>query len=108
VPYIVDGGLTFALSHWFLWTVPGNITSPQALFAFALGGNLPLRTAVTIFGFPYTAPGFETCPAYEDRSRLQEIHAAFNMAIDLVFGAFAWALIFRDGTKIAENSAQIG
>ncbi|MBU3666540.1 MAG: MFS transporter [Chthoniobacterales bacterium] len=117
-PYIVAGGLFLAASYWLLWTVPDGITSPQALFVFALAGNLLLRTAVTIFGVPYTALGFEICPGYEDRSRLQGIRAAFNMAINLVFGAFAWALFFHDGTspdgaridgtKIAENYARMG
>lgn len=118
LPYVVVGGLILAFSYWLLWTVPGNITSPQALFAFALAGNLLLRTAVTIFGVPFTALGFEICPAYEDRSRLQGIRTAFNMGVNLVFGAFAWKLFFQDGTgadgtridgtKIGENYAQMG
>jgi len=118
MPYILGGGLLLAFSYWLLWTVPDNITSPQALFAFALGGNLLLRTAVAIFGVPFNALGFEICPTYEDRSRLQGIRTAFNMAINLIFGAFAWALFFRDGagadgaridgTKISENYAHMG
>jgi len=103
MPYIVVGGLFLALCYWLMWSVPAGFTSPTALFAFALGSNLLLRLALAVFAVPYTALGFEICPAYEDRSRLQGIRSAFNMAVNLVFGAFAWTLFFHDG-KTADGS----
>lgn len=100
MPYIVVGGLFLAVSYFFLWIVPAGISSHQALFAWALAGNIILRTAVAVFSIPYTALGFEICPTYEDRSRLQGIRSAFNMAVNLVFGAFAWTLFFQDHTAV--------
>lgn len=118
MPYLVIGGLLLSFFYFLLWIVPPNTTSPVWLFTWALVGNLLLRLSVTIFGIPYTALGFEICPSYEDRSRLQGIRSAFSMAVNLVFGAFAWSLFFRDemtadgtridGTTIASNYAVMG
>ncbi|MCF7864784.1 MAG: MFS transporter, partial [Kiritimatiellales bacterium] len=47
---------------------------------------------------PYTALGFEICPDYVDRSRLQGVRYFINQVVNLVFGAFAWTLFFKDKT----------
>lgn len=97
IPYIFWGGLALAVSFLLLWVIPGNFSGPVAVFWCILLINLAVRTAVTIFVVPYTALGFEICPNYVDRSRLQGVRYFINQMVNLVFGAFAWTLFFKDG-----------
>jgi GPH family glycoside/pentoside/hexuronide:cation symporter len=97
-PYILWGGIALAFSFFSLWAIPRGLADPKVSFALVLGTNLLVRTAVAFFSIPFTALGFEICPHYEDRSRLQGIRSAFNQTVNLIFGACAWALFFRDGT----------
>ena len=97
IPYIFWGGLALAVSFLLLWVLPGNFSGPVAVFWCILLINLAVRTAVTIFVVPYTALGFEICPNYVDRSRLQGVRYFINQMVNLVFGAFAWTLFFKDG-----------
>ena len=98
LPYVLVGGLLLAASFFCMWIMPVGTLPVWLLFALALMINLLVRAAVTIFGIPYVALGFELCQGYEDRSRLQGIRNAFNMAVNLVFIGFAWTLFFRDRT----------
>lgn len=98
LPYILWGGIGLALTFFLVWLLPGWTHSPTALFVCVLGTNLAVRFAMTIFGIPYNALGFEICPGYEDRSRLQGIRMAFSQAVNLLFGALAWSMFFRDQT----------
>jgi len=116
LPYILWGGIALAITFLLVWLLPGWTKS--ALFICVLGTNLAVRLAMTVFGIPYNALGFEICPEYEDRSRLQGIRMAFNQAVNLLFGAMAWSMFFRDqtgpggaridGTTIAGNYMNMG
>ena len=118
LPYILVGGLLLAPAFFSIWILPPGSWPTWLLFMMAVVSNLLMRTAVTIFGVPYVAMGFELCPDYEDRSRLQGIRSAFFMVINLLFGGCAWILFFRDrigsdgaridGSKIAANYATMG
>lgn len=117
-PYVLIGGVVLSLFFFLLWLLPSKVDGPVAVFWCVLLVNLLVRTAVTVFVVPYTALGFEICPEYGDRSRLQGIRFFFNQMINLVFGACAWVLFFKDGTAadgsridgttIAENYLVMG
>ena len=98
LPYVLVGGILLAPAFFSIWILPANSWPVWLLFVMAVASNLLMRTAVTIFAVPYVAMGFELCPDYEDRSRLQGIRSAFFMVINLLFGGCAWILFFRDGT----------
>lgn len=98
-PYLLLGGIALAVCFYLLWVLPPQFSTPVAIFWCVLLINLAVRTAVTVFVVPYTALGFEICPEYADRSRLQGIRYSFNMLVNLVFGAFAWTLFFKDQTN---------
>lgn len=104
--YIFIGGILLSASFLFLWFVPATFrTSTQLLFCYLLVVNLILKTSLAIFVVPYTALGFEVCTTYDGRSKLQGIRSFFNMAINFIFGAAAWALFFQDG--IAKDGSRI-
>lgn len=94
--YILCGGLILAVCFFGLWYLPTLATSPVVIFWIVLGINLLVRTASTVFVVPYVALGFEICPEYADRSKLQGIRFFVIMATNFVFGAMAWTLFFRD------------
>ena len=100
-PYLLWGGLALAVSFFLLWVLPGKFSSASGIFWCVLLINLVVRTAVTVFVVPYTALGFEICPDYVDRSRLQGVRYFINQVVNLVFGAFAWTLFFKDKTADA-------
>ena len=118
LPYVLVGGLLLAPAFFSIWILPANSWPVWLLFVMAVASNLLMRTAVTIFAVPYVAMGFELCPDYEDRSRLQGIRSAFFMVINLLFGGCAWILFFRDrtgpdgaridGSTIAANYVTMG
>ena len=104
-PYLLWGGLALAVSFFLLWVVPGQFSTTHAIFWSVLLINLAVHTAVTVFVVPYTALGFEICSEYVDRSRLQGIRYFLNQVTNLVFGALAWTMFFRDG--VAEDGSRI-
>jgi GPH family glycoside/pentoside/hexuronide:cation symporter len=104
-PYLLWGGLALAISFFLLWALPGKFSSASAIFWCVLLINLAVRTAVTVFVVPYTALGFEICPDYVDRARLQGIRYFLNQITNLVFGAFAWSMFFRD--RVAADGSRI-
>lgn len=118
LPYVLVGGLLLAPAFFSIWILPAGSWPVWLLFLMAVVSNLLMRTAVTIFTVPYVAMGFELCPDYEDRSRLQGIRSAFFMVINLLFGGCAWILFFRDrtgpdgaridGSTIAANYVTMG
>ena len=89
LPYVFWGGLALSISFFLLWILPGKFTAASAIFWCILLINLLVRTAVTVFVVPYTALGFEMCPDYVDRSRLQGVRFFLNQMVNLVFGAGA-------------------
>lgn len=105
VPYVFWGGLALSISFFLLWVLPGRFSSAAAIFCCILLINLAVRTAVTVFVVPYTALGFEICPDYVDRSRLQGVRYFLNQATNLVFGAFAWSMFFKD--QVADDGSRI-
>lgn len=117
LPYMVAGGVVLALSFFLLWFLPIRFSSPRAIFLCVLLVNVLLRTASTVFIIPYLALGFEMCPDYVDRSRLQGTRFFVNQIVNLSF-AFAWIIFFKDviaangdridGTLIAGNYLMMG
>lgn len=113
LPYVLLGGIALGVSYFLLWVLPGQFDTAIIIFWAILLLNLVLRTMMTVFMVPYTALGFEMCPDYVDRARLQGVRYFLNQMVNLLFGAFAWVLWFQnvtqpdgselDGTQIYEN-----
>ena len=85
----------------------------MAIFWYLVAINLLLRTMLTLFYNSYTALGFELCPDYQGRARLQSTRVVFNMVANLAGAALAWSLFFEDqngnrGTIVAANYPEIG
>jgi GPH family glycoside/pentoside/hexuronide:cation symporter len=95
-PYILLGGVFSALSFFAFWTLPPLLGGPIAIFVAVLFINLLIRTATTIFFVPYAALGFEICPEYESRARLQGIRFFVSQVVNFTFGALAWSMFFQD------------
>jgi glycoside/pentoside/hexuronide:cation symporter, GPH family len=95
-PYVLVGGLLSAISFILFWTVPQMLGAPGLMFAAAMAINLMIRTALTVYMVPYTALGFEICPNYEDRARLQGVRFFVNQMTNFVFGAMAWRMFFKE------------
>ncbi|QHI68390.1 MFS transporter [Tichowtungia aerotolerans] len=118
IPYMVGGGVVLALSFFLLWVLPGRLSSMAGVFFCVLLMNVLLRTASTVFIIPYLALGFEMCPEYVDRSRLQGARFFVNQTTNLLFTMLAWTLFFKDGvgeggeridgTLIAQNYLIMG
>lgn len=117
-PYMLIGGFVLALTFFAFWFIPEVVRGEKVLFYYLIAVNLLMRTAFTVFFVPYTALGFEMCRTDHDRSRIQGVRYGFNMIINMVFGAFAWVLFFRDGvddqgmridgTRIESNFQNMG
>jgi GPH family glycoside/pentoside/hexuronide:cation symporter len=95
-PYVLVGGLLSAISFILFWTVPQMLGSAGMMFAAAVVINLLIRTALTVYAVPYTALGFEICPDYEDRARLQGVRFFVNQVTNFIFGALAWRMFFKE------------
>lgn len=117
-PFILLGGLATAVCFFMFWTVPQLLTGPVPIFLAVLIINLLIRTTITVYMVPYTALGFEICPEYESRSRLQGVRFFVNQVTNFTFGALAWSLFFQDrvsetgertdGSLIASNYLLMG
>jgi len=95
-PYILLGGVLAALAFFAFWTLPQFFGGAVAIFIAVLCLNLLIRTAVTVFYVPYTALGFEICPEYDLRAKLQGVRFFVNQVVNFTFGALAWSMFFRD------------
>ncbi|MFA5687821.1 MAG: MFS transporter [Kiritimatiellales bacterium] len=104
-PYSLIGGLFTAVTFFLFWSVPQMLNGPVIIFFMALIINLLIRTAVTVFFVPFTALGFDICPEYESRSRLQGVRYFINQIVNFTFGALAWTLFFKD--HITETGKRI-
>ena len=113
-PYILLGGLGVIITFIFLWYVPGIFKSnAQILFWSLLVINLLQRTAITVFGIPYTALGFEMCADYGGRVKLQGIRFAMSMLANLLGPGLAWSIFFSSNepvraTSLEENYVHMG
>jgi glycoside/pentoside/hexuronide:cation symporter, GPH family len=96
-PFILGGGLVTAVFFFLFWSLPQLLSNPAAIFAAVLVINLLIRTAITVYTVPYTALGFEICPDYEDRARVQGARYFISQTTNFIFVAGAWALFFKDG-----------
>ena len=94
-----------AICFYFLWAVPEFFRNVSFLFWYLVIINLFLRTATTIFFVPYVALGFEICTDYFERSKLQGVRVGFNMALNLIGPAMAWAIFFKD--RVGEESTSV-
>jgi GPH family glycoside/pentoside/hexuronide:cation symporter len=103
-PYILVGGVLAALAFLAFWTLPQLVGGAVATFVAVLFINLLIRTATTIFGVPYAALGFEICPEYETRARLQGVRFFVSQVVNFTFGALAWSMFFQD--RIAADGAR--
>lgn len=107
--YMVVGGISMIIVYFFIWYVPAVFKSSELrLFCYLVVINLLLRTTYAVFVVPYTALSFEICSDYADRTRIQGIRSALNMAANLFGCALAWTLFFGEntGTSRATNVAQ--
>ncbi|AKJ64585.1 MFS transporter [Kiritimatiella glycovorans] len=95
-PYVLIGGFLSAALFVSFWTLPQLLSSPVLIFIVALVLNLMIRTALTVYMVPYTALGFEICPEYESRARLQGARFFINQTCNFLFGAMAWSLFFQE------------
>lgn len=114
-PYMVLGSVLMVASFFFIWYVPEFFkTGMMLLFWYLVVMNLLLRTAFTIFVVPYTALSFEMCHDYTDRSKIQGIRYAMNMAANLLGPAMAHTLFFGNDTEgvrannVAQNYVNMG
>jgi len=118
-PWMLLGALVMAVCFYFLWAVPASLHGQALpLFAYLVAVNLLLRTGVTIFFVPYLALGFEVCPDYEGRSKVQAVRQVMNMAANFAGPALAWSFFFRDsvgpdgakilGTSVPQNFTRMG
>jgi glycoside/pentoside/hexuronide:cation symporter, GPH family len=116
--YIGFGGILLAISFFSLWHIPEFAKTASELFWYVLLVNLTLRTAAAMFSVPYAALGFEICPDSLAQTKLQGIRYCVNQVVNLVFGAMAWCLFFRDkklpdgtrldGTQVIGNYHSMG
>lgn len=114
-PYMVFGGISMVISFFFIWYVPDFFKSGMILlFWYLVVMNLLLRTTFTVFIVPYTALSFEICSDYTDRSKIQGIRSAMNMAANLLGPALAHMLFFSKDTEavrancVAQNYVNMG
>jgi GPH family glycoside/pentoside/hexuronide:cation symporter len=113
-PYMIVGGLLMAACSYFIWFVPDVFRSSQlAMFWYLAMINLILRSGLTMFLIPYMALGFELCPDYQGRAKLQSIRQIFNMAANFAGPALAWSIFFQDhngirATTVAANYLHMG
>jgi len=95
-PFVLVGGLLAAICFVLFWTLPQMLGTSGLIFSAALIINLMIRTALTVYMVPYTALGFEICPDYEDRARLQGVRFFVNQVTNFTFGALAWSMFFQE------------
>jgi len=113
-PHILVGGISVIIVFIFLWVVPDPFkSSPEALFWYLVVINLLQRTAITVYGVPYVALGFEICTDYDGRVKLQGIRSAMNMLANILGPALAWTLFFSNNeraraTSLEENYLHMG
>lgn len=106
-PYILGGGIAVVVIFLFLWYVPAWFkTSEQSLFWYLVIINLLQRTAITVYGVPYVALGFEICTDYDGRVKLQGIRSAMNMVANLLGPALAWTLFFSNNETVRATSRE--
>jgi len=118
LPYIFSGGLIMAVFFFTSWSLPQLLQNKIAIFSAVLVINLIFHTFITVFVVPYTALGFEICPEYESRARLQGVRFFVNQITNFTFGALAWSIFFKDrinaagervdGTLIPSNYVTMG
>ncbi|MHC4999730.1 MAG: MFS transporter [Planctomycetota bacterium] len=113
-PFILLGGVSMAVSFYFLWQIPEIFqSSSMFLFGYLIVMNLVLRTAFTMFIVPYTALGFEICTEYTGRTKLQGIRFVLNMVANVFGVALGWSIFFKDqgdvrGVTITDNFVRMG
>jgi GPH family glycoside/pentoside/hexuronide:cation symporter len=113
-PFILLGGMSMAVSFYFLWQIPEIFQSSSIrLFWYLVMMNLVLRTAFTVFIVPYTALGFEICTDYTGRTKLQGIRFVLNMVANVFGVALGWSIFFKDqgdvrGVTITDNFVTMG
>ena len=118
-PWMLAGGVLMAACFYCLWAVPLPLHGRALpLCAYLVLVNLLLRAGLTMFFVPYLALGFELCPDYEGRSRIQAVRQVMNMAANVAGPALAWSVFFRDtagadgakvlGTSVPQNYVHMG
>lgn len=115
-PYMLIGGFAMVLCFYGIWAVPMTFRTPQLLFWYLVVMNVLLRTASTVFAVPFVALGFEICTDYNQRTTLQSVRGAVNMAVNLTGPAIlGWAVFLRDrdgeigsGVTIPDNFKHMG
>lgn len=99
-PYLLFGGIVFALSFVLLFAVPhlvpafGGITGVALLYAFAC-------TAYTVYATPYGCMTAEITDRYDERTEIAAWRQFFVIIAALFAGALTMILVraFGDGTQ---------
>jgi GPH family glycoside/pentoside/hexuronide:cation symporter len=82
-PYILVGAILAGISYILMWQLqPSNGVTYN--FAYFLALSLVFYTALTIFGAPYVAMGYEMSRDFHERTRL--------MAVSQWIGQWAWVI----------------
>ena len=106
-PYILLGGLSVVVVYLFLWYVPSVFkSSAELLFWYLVVINLLQRTAITVFGVPFVALGFEICTDYGGRVQLQGIRSAMNMLANVLGPGLAWAIFFSNNEHVRATAVE--
>ncbi len=115
-PWMLLGGFVAMIGFFAVWTVPAWFTQSEIhIFWYLVAMNILMRTGGTIFAVPYIALGFEICTHYTQRTTLQGVRTAVNMAVNLGSTVLIWLVILRDevglagsGVAKAENYQLLG
>jgi GPH family glycoside/pentoside/hexuronide:cation symporter len=104
-PWILLGGFITVAAFCGVWAVPEWFMQSQThLFVYMVAMNVILRTGSTIFAVPYIALGFEVCTDYNQRTTLQGVRGAVNMAVNLLGPAIlVWMVFLRDVNGVKDS-----
>ncbi len=86
--YILTGGIGIALTNILLWTVDRNL-GVTGKVVWIVAALLLVKTALTVYGTPYTALGAELVSDYDGRSSIQGLRTVF-----FLLGSFTVSFLF--------------
>jgi len=95
--FMLIGALTMGVSFWALFSPPQGL-STGALFGWALGSNLLVRTAASVYSIPYYALGAELSRDYHERTSITGIRGILALLGTLAAAALSFVTFFPDRT----------
>lgn len=94
--YLWVGGITTVITNFVLWNLDPNM--PQWLLLTAMAVTLLLiKTAMTIYGTPYSALGAEMTHDHAKRTKVQSVRMVFFM-LGIFFATAVGMLVFFKAT----------